>query len=489
MGRLKQTRMCRDQAGIALIDALVSAVVLMTAAAGVFTAFDASTRATAQERHRARANDLAQSDLERIRSLPYACPGTDPNCAYSIISLITPQSRQVAENGTPYTVTSNGTPYTITSRAQFLTETPTTSACVTGPDSRDYLQISSTVTWPGIGSRPAVRVASATSPPSGSVIPNTGSLLVTVTDSRGAGIPGVGFSGSGPAGFNGTTGTSGCVLWRNLPAGTYSMSLSGVAASKVDQNGNSPQAQPVSVVTQATNTVNLQYDTPGSLTVNFKTPSYGNGALINSSADSITVQQTGMNVAKQYSVNPRAFTIGTPTSPAVLFPFPSPYAVFAGTCVANNPDPQSQGSLAVANPIVPVGGAAPTKTIQLPALHLTVRDGTSSSNPQGAPVPNATVTVKDLGTGCGSVTRTMTTNSSGQLADPGLPYGAYEVCASASYGSPTPTQRKNYVRTGSGNPPPKESVPVTDPSAGADRTIYLGTLAAGVTTGSGQVCP
>jgi Tfp pilus assembly protein PilV len=483
----KLTRISRDDRGIALVEALVSAMVLIIVSLGVFTAFSASSRATAQERHRARANDLAQQDLERIRSLPYGCPMTDRNCTYSIVSLITPQSKPV---------TLDGTTYTVTSRAQFLTETPTTSACVTGPDSRDYLQISSTITWPNMGGRPAVTAVSATSPPSGSVVPNTGSLLVTVTDSRGAGIPGVALSGSGPATFNGTTGTSGCVQWRNLPvnsdgtAATYTMSISGVAASKVDKNGNPPnlpQPKQVSVVPQGTTTEPLMFDTPGSLSVNFKTLSYGNGGLTNSSADSVAVHHSVMDLDKWYSVPARAFTIGTPTSPAVLFPFPSPYSVYAGTCLANNPDPQSQGSLAVASPIVPIGGAAPTKTVQLPALHLTVKDGTSAV--PGSAVPNATVTVKDLDTGCGSVMRTMTTNSSGQLADPGLPYGTYEVCASALYGTPTQVQRKNYVRAGTGVPPPKEAVPVTDPSAGAVRTIYLGTLAAGVTTGSTQVCP
>ncbi len=426
MGRQSLTRMRRDEAGFALIEVLISAVLLMIVAAGVFLAFDASTRATAQERHRARANDLAQSDLERIRSLPYACPLASPSCTYSIVSLITPESR---------TVTQDGTPYTIVSRAQFLTETPTTSACTTAPDSRDYLQISSAVTWPGMGTRPAVTAASAVSPPSGSVIPNTGSLLVNVTDSQGAGIPGVGLSGSGPASFSGTTGSSGCVLWRNLPAGNYTMPVSGVAASKVDKDGNPPnvpQPQTISVVAQGTNTVNLLYDTPGSISntspIRFVTKPYGALSItppVASKADSAILFNTGMTAARQLG------TPGTPVSglsASGLFPFGSPYSVYAGTCQADNPDPNSSGAggNAIQNVLIPPGGTVNGPTIELPALHLTVVNNLSQ------PLASARVRVQDNNcpdwpTGSGTqFWRSMgPTNTLGQLPDPGLPYRPY----------------------------------------------------------------
>jgi Tfp pilus assembly protein PilV len=423
MGRLSLTRISRDDAGFALIEVLVSAVMLLIVAVGVFTAFDATTRATAQERHRARANDLAQSDLERIRSLPYACPVASPSCTYSIVSLITPQSRQVSQDGTIYT---------ITSRAQFLTETPTTSACVTGPDSRDYLQISSTVTWPGMGSRPAVTAASATSPPSGSVVPGTGSLLVTVTDSRAAGIPAVALSGSGPAGFNGTTGTSGCVLWRNLPAGTYTMSIGGVAASKVDQNGNPPQPRPVSVVALATSTVNIQYDTPGAISavnpIRFVTKPYGAASTTPpaaSKADSVILFNSGMDQPRQVGTPGTAVT---GISASGLFPFASTYATYAGTCQGDNPDPNSSGAggSALQNLLIPPGGTVNGPTIQLPALHLTVVNSLSQ------PLVGARVRVHDnncpdwpTGSGTPFWRSIGPTVGLGQLPDPGLPYRPY----------------------------------------------------------------
>jgi Tfp pilus assembly protein PilV len=61
-----------EQDGVILIEIVVSAMLLVIVALGVFTAFDAGTRATAQERHRARANSLAEQDVERMRGMRIA---------------------------------------------------------------------------------------------------------------------------------------------------------------------------------------------------------------------------------------------------------------------------------------------------------------------------------------------------------------------------------------------------------------------------------
>jgi hypothetical protein len=97
-----------------------------------------------------------------------------------------------------------------------------------------------------------------------------------VTDSRNVGISGVALSGSGPGSFSGSTNATGCVLWRNVPVGTYDVCRRH-GCRMVDQNGNAPANQPVSVVDQGTNTVNLQYDRPGSIQgISFRTRDYSN---------------------------------------------------------------------------------------------------------------------------------------------------------------------------------------------------------------------
>ena len=67
---LRSLRKIRDeQSGVTLIEVLISSMVLLIVSAGLFTALTAGNRATATERHRAKANDLAEQELERVRSL------------------------------------------------------------------------------------------------------------------------------------------------------------------------------------------------------------------------------------------------------------------------------------------------------------------------------------------------------------------------------------------------------------------------------------
>jgi Tfp pilus assembly protein PilV len=441
------------ESGFALIEALVSAVLLVIVAAGAYSLFSASTRATAQERHRARANALAEADVERMRSMPVTCPKTSPLCTYSVAAMVgAPQSR---------TVTLDATPYTIVSRAQYQNDPSITSDCSAGSSSRDYIAISSTVTWPDMGTRPPVSASSIVTPPSGSVVPNSGSLRINVVDSRGNPISGASLTGSGisptQGSFSGTTNSAGCVLWKNLPSGNYQPTAGGAVSSMVDKDGHFPSdaALPqIGVGDQATSTYSFIYDRPGSAAVSFKTRNYSN-TLGPTAFDSMVFIQSGMtSQSRLFSVSPAAPTINA----IQLFPFTATYSAFAGTCTGSstsapgdNPNPTSLVTPPAPNAIpsftVPVGGSPnPQPTIQIPSLLVTVYRGTNTSS---AVAPNATVKIRDLN--CSNFLRTYTTNLSGQLDQPGLPYSDFSVCASGLDASGA-TKRISTGGTGPANP-------------------------------------
>ena len=183
----------------------------------------------------------------------------------------------------------------------------------------------------------------------------------------------------------------------------------------------------MSVVAGTTSTVVLQLDQAGSIAVEFKT--MVGGKLVPSSADSVVAFNTGMTTAKTFGTPGGARAGSVAATP--LFPFTSPDTVYAGACAGNNPNPKGEteppGAAAIANVLVPAGGSAPA-TIQLPALNLTVWAGTSVV--PGLPVANAHVTVTDDNCSISGepVKRTYTTNATGNLADPGLPWSTYDVC-------------------------------------------------------------
>ena len=448
------TRLQRNQEGMILIEVIVSAMLLVIVALGVFKAFDAGTRATAQERHRARAHALAEADVERMRAMRVA---------------------DLSGLNQTRTTTQDGQTYTIRSEASFGTETATTNTCAAGTGSRDVIQVKSTVTWATIGTRPPVTVSSVVSPPNGSVVPNSGSLLASVKDSRSTGIPGVSMSGTGAGTFSGTTGPGGCVLWRNLPQGNYTLTFGGAASGKVDEDGNPIGTKPVSVVAGGTNTVEFLMDTPGSIQdVTFRTRDYTNN-LDPMTWDVMIADHSGMNSGA------RVFTSGAGRqlqldTPPTMFPFTSPYTVWAanGNCGFNYPGtgPGIGGAL------VPVGGNVIGPTVQLPSLQVTLWSGTGSGSP-GTRVSAGDVTARD--DTCGGLLRTLTlnTNTNGQVPDDasgrpmiGLPYSTdYDVCAINGTG----TRKRivtNFALTNIG-------------SSGTPLDIYLG----GGTTGTGLTCP
>jgi Tfp pilus assembly protein PilV len=455
------TRLREDQGGIILVEIVVSAMLLVIVALGVFTAFDAGTRATSEERHRARAHALAEADVERMRGMRIAdLSGLN-------------QTRNV---------TSDGQTYTIRSQAAFGTETATTSTCAAGTGSRDVLQVTSRVTWPTIGTRPAVTVSSVVSPPNSSVVPNSGSLLASVKDSRSVGVPGVSMSGTGAGSFTGTTGPGGCVLWRNLPQGNYNLSFGGAASGRVDPDGNSPTTQVVSVVAGSTNTVNYEFDSPGRIqNVAFRTRDYSNN-LDPMTWDSFVVDHTSMQTARIFtSTTGRQLTMSTPTT---MYPFVTPQSVYAGACGTNNPGT----GLGLGSVTVPVGGTVTGPTVQLPSLQVTLFSGTSTTSSR---VANGEVTVTDGTPGCNitrSLTATVNTNTNGQIPDDsggrpmiGLPYSTdYDICATnGPNGTSTATRKRvtsNFSLTSSG-------------ATGTVLNVFFGASGTQIAAGGGLSCP
>lgn len=430
-----------DEQGSIIIEVLVSSIMLVIVAVGVFSAFDAAARSTAEERHRAQAHSLAQSDLARMRTMR--------------ISDLSNLDESRVE-------TVDGTPYTVDSIATFQTDATGTASCESGTASADYIQIRATVSWPSIGSRPPVVAQSLVAPPNGSVSPDTGALAVQIEDAENVGIEGVGLSGTGDGSFSGATGENGCAIFANLPEGNYTLSVSG--SSLVDRDGSPPEPQSTSVVAESTNTVVLQYDDPGSIPVSFETRANGAGNdPVPSSADSVVVFNTGMTVAKTFG------TPGTPlaeVSATSLFPFTSPYAVYAGTCDGDNPNPAGEPDppAAIADVLVSPGGASPV-TIELPALHLIAWSGTDAGSP-GAAVEGAQVKLAD--TNCSPedpLVRTFTTNTAGGLDDPGLPFSTYDVCVDDGL---------NHIEVDAVDVP----FDAEDMEAGTDLDVYLGNAAA-----------
>src|SRR4051794_27309994 len=158
---------------------------------GVFRALDGAAHATGTSKARGVAASLAQQDQERLRAM------TITNLA-SVTA--TPRDATVCANGT-----SGCVKYHIASSSAWVADTTAQSAC-TVSGARSYnLLATSTVTWDGQGSAPAITQKSLVSAPPGTTGGGQGSLGVRIRQDDGTAVPGISVTLSGPTPKTGTT--------------------------------------------------------------------------------------------------------------------------------------------------------------------------------------------------------------------------------------------------------------------------------------------
>ncbi|MEZ5078750.1 MAG: hypothetical protein R2725_15075 [Solirubrobacterales bacterium] len=409
--RLPPAKAPDREAGFALIEILVSALIVVIVGGGVLTLLQSTTRSAGDQRRHATAFALAQEDQSRLRTSRLA---TLNNLE---------QQRSVVVDGQTYTVESLGV---------FVNGATGSASCTEGYESADYAKATSVVTWNG--SREPVRIDSIVAPSSGSLDPTHGTLTISATNAAGEPLAGVSLAGTGAGTFSGSTDESGCANFADLPEGNYTLTTS--ANGLVDENGDTIGSRVVGVVASSTQTVLLRFDNPGTANIHFENRVEDSSSFEPAEIDSLYVfhPELSPGVAKGDPGGTRVTDLSTS-----LFPFTSPYTVYAGSCTTANPNPKEEegapGEDAMAGVTVPPGGSV-AATIKVPALYVTVKDG--SSLVQGAQV---VITDDECKAGGSYVEREYVSNDEGRQAnpdpdsdektEPALPWGRYNVCARA----------------------------------------------------------
>jgi len=391
-----------------LLEALVGAVLVAVMAIAFFGALDGSNRVSTVSKLRAEAGALAANDQERLRSMP-------------VSTLNNLRQSNVKPMGT--------TNFTVDSRADWIADASGSNSCASNGGAADYLKITSTVTpVNNIGLKPVV-VTSMVTPPPGS-FGGKGSLVVTVTDRDGDGLSGMRVNVTGPASATDVTDNNGCAFFGYLPAGT-TYSVAATAAGYVDMDGNSSASAPVTINDQQVATQGLTYDIAGASSVGFfSKPVDASGASrgnVPSNQWMVTmsngahVRTFGSNYASSWP-----FQAGTSSSmnATSLFPFTSPYTVYAGNCAKNDP---AQNGVTDPGLTVNPGDASLTYSQQLPALNVVAKqNGTPTAGLNVVYTVNPTASgSKSVGCGVYSLGRVSDANG---LVDAGVPYGTYDVC-------------------------------------------------------------
>ena len=461
-----------DDAGFALIEALVGAVVLIVIALATLSAIDRAQKTSGFGKNRSVAAALAEQDQARLRGLP-----TD--------SLSTYRTNHTASR----TVVINGLNYTVASTVDSVRDTTGgTVSCTNDGNQADYLKLTSTVSANSI--KP-VTIASLSAPPL-SYSSSRGMLVVQVNDGAtpAVGVQGVSVTITGSTSMSDTTNSLGCAVFPFIPAGSYDVGI--FKNGYVDYAGTTTAIHQNKTVTGGSlATLPFVYDAAGSIPVNFETDIGTSGVVLQRSR--------GYNAAATNPGVPAGFRPSGHTNPPVptitlgtLFPFRTAYNAYAGNCATANPKTAipnvnwfNAGNIGVDDSvIVPPGGASSAVTVRQPGLEVRVKQVTAGPPVVTTYQNGASVVITPLDTTCAPKDSTWTTarntvtgtdgwitkpaydfgGSTGNVTyDPGVPFGSYTVCAQQNFGTMlSPKWRKSNTTTVNVNSATGAPTPVVD---------------------------
>jgi len=333
-----------SDAGLTLIEVVISAMLVAIIAIATLTGFDSAGRATADERAHGQATLLAGKDEERLRALGAAA-----------LTRMQPVTKTYTENGTQFSVESSARFVTVGEEEEAL-------ACESSPASADYIQTTSKVTWstPN-GTRKPVSQSSIVA------IPVSASLLVRVKNQNNEPVQGASVTVTGTSTkTEQQTPTSGCVIFGALAEAEKEVEVVVAKGSWVNTKGESSLTPPAGVKIKLTAEATTSYETqlaePGAITAEF----ISNTSTVGVTSDTFFATETSLSAP---FVGGTAGVRGASTTLTELFPFASvvskpptviPYTVYAGDCTAN--DPAEVTKKAVTDPTAPV---EPNKTTKV----------------------------------------------------------------------------------------------------------------------------
>ena len=399
----------RAQSGFALIEVVVSAALLLVVAGGVLAGIEGPSQIAGKNETRSQASDLAQQDQERMRAMSFS----------SLVGYTAT---------TPVTV--GNVTYSRYSSAVWIRDNNDPDSCQTQANSTtgDYLKITSRVT-PPVGGRPVQLDSLMAAPPGQSS--TKGTLAVQVTDQANQPVVNLPVSIAGAVNMTVPTNSIGCAVFGLVDQGNYTVTFS--RTGWVDPAAVNAVSLSTSVTANSTTIVPHQYAQSGRINVSVDTK-VGAAAAVASPAKGVMIANSGIPAGWLLFPAPASPAQGVSTFALDVFPFPSGYGVWAGTCTAG--DPTKYGLSAVTASPTP-GGAVPV-TVRQPSI--TVTAATSVPGFGTYPTqPNEHMVFTSIDAGCNEK-RSQLAGTGGIVPYPGMPYGNYKVCGDLSnqYAQRTP---------------------------------------------------
>ena len=283
------SRLKAEESGFTIIEVLVSSLVMVVIAVGVFKSLDTASARSGYQKDKGVAAGLAQQDQERLRAFTIQELNN-----YVQTRCLQKQTTGFVKDPECDNSLAQGPIYKVISRTDWVSDQSGTRSCGTGARS-DYIRISSTVSWAnpsGTSETGAnrVSVASLVAPRVGS-FGDDGSLSIEVRDRNGTGRANVPVAVTGPKSLSGTTDANGCLFFGYLPQGNYTVAVT--QSGNVDSNGNANISQQFGVNPAAITAAVIEYDVGANLNVSFSTRKAG-ATVAGQKADQVSIGHSSL---------------------------------------------------------------------------------------------------------------------------------------------------------------------------------------------------
>lgn len=402
-------RTLKSEAGVTLIEMVISATILVIIALAVMATLDTASSSTAANRGRTVASALAEQDQERMRGM-------------SAVELSN-------YHPDPTKKTVGRAEYTVESRSEWVRDsTGGAETCTANTKQADYMQITSTVTSNVVGKRiKPVSIRSLVAPRVGSFGANQGTLAVSIKDAAGAPQVGMPVTVTGPDGLSDVTNAQGCAVFGHIPVGTYQVKVN--QPGYVDPSGVQAINVNKAVTAQTVQTQVVQYAQGAFVTANFMTKV---GTVEQATkAPAVIASNAALPTAgvRIFSAPAGGATSVTTTA---LYPFTDGYSFYSGTsgCAENLPT-QYAGEddyFAQFGFAKPGAGQSAVVTVREPALSFQVLRGSGTTFTE-YPTANVVITSGCSIKSTSNPLRTTADKLKASLVDPGFPFGIYTICA------------------------------------------------------------
>lgn len=372
------------ESGLSLISVIIAFSMFVAVLAPAAALLQQGTLVSGNVQNQIIAANLATKQLELIRS----------QADYSFATLV---DNYLGTTST--TVPIGSTTYTLTQTLEWQPGNYSAGGCGTNANGNASLQpvltATTTVSWPSMNAlqKPAT-VSTFFTPPVGQYSANSGDISVQVLSATGSGQSDIPVTVTGPSGGTTTsttvdTDSQGCAFFPFLAPGSYTASLTSPSGKNyVDPSGNGAPSTTLGVVTGTIATYQFSYDQAAALTL----PAPNDGYSL----------PGGFGVTLASPNLPGLGTIVNDTIPSPgsngsitfdnLFPFPSGYDVWVGSCYTYQ---QGAGFSGVtASGVTP--GSTTTAKLAFAPVQIEVVDSS------GNPVAGAQVSVNVMDPSSGS---------------------------------------------------------------------------------------